>query len=531
MKYAWIPFLWLFILHRPALLSFGKAIPGSEQGDTIRGYWSAWLIAQDPTPLDTIMCNWPSGGHLLPLPPISLLLLSPLTLLLGAAYSLSILVYLHGLLCVVGGYALGRVLNCDRHISLGLGLLLSATPMLGETLSSGVFEYLTLGWMPLFFASLIHTSRGNPIFGPISALLYIIISLESGYYGSAAALGAIIIALVHIRSGKGLLSMIGAALCVGLLAFGTYQHIEPALSKLSSGELQAGGDFRVIMGTAELLALLPGIEPPPPPPGMPSPFVSAPPLFMWILFLFAAIYSFRNTYWSTFTAILFLGIATQSPLLDWWNNGPLGSFVQNLRRFAAPMTLMMLVSIAVAWNHWNKTKEKKHTYIQGIVFTFLLISSAQDLLLRYPLLWTPKVPLFAQTIQQDTQEGAVLVYPTEREGKPSTSHQYLRKNTSFSNPQARLWIQTLINRPMFHYTKLATMIPKEGRRWKFDGGMLSSIEIDQLKQQGLRYVILDSAQLSTQQQQQSKGIFSQKGYGCTHFDEWGGIDLCLLEQR
>ena len=290
--------------------------------------------------------------------------------------------------------------------------------------------------------------------------------------------------------------------------------------------------MRVIMGWAELKALLPGISPPPPPPGMPDPFVSAPPLIIWILFLLAALYSFKKSFWSTILALLFLGIATQSPLLAWWSNGPLGSFVQNLRRFAAPMSIMMLITIAYAWErHSQHPLFKRYIYTKPIIITLLLVSSSFELLTRYPLLWTPSIPLIAQTINRDPTPGAVLVYPQEQEHKKAQTHQYLRKNTSFSNPQARLWFQTLIDRPMHHHSKLATLISKGTRRWKFDGGGLSMIEVEELRQKGLRYIILDHKSISKQQLQQYLQLFQRKGYGCSTFKEWGSLSLCLLENR
>ena len=222
----------------------------------------------------------------------------------------------------------------------------------------------------------------------------------------------------------------------------------------------------------------------------------------------------------------------QSPLVDWWTSNPLGAFVQNLRRFAAPMTLMMLVTIAYGWSDW--TAKKKYTGTEHRFFALLsvlLLWSAKDLLFRYPLLWLPKKPLIAQTIERDPTPGAVLIFPQEQEGRKTTSHQYLRNDTSFSNPQARIWFQTLINREMRHHTKLATLVPKTGRRWKIDGQQLDRRELELLRQQGLRYVILDHKSLNTRQLQQTQGIFSQLGYGCTKFDEWGGLDLCLLEER
>ncbi|MEC7984544.1 MAG: hypothetical protein VX278_05240 [Myxococcota bacterium] len=531
--YPLIALTWGFVLHRPALLNFGKAIPGSDQGDTIRGHWSAWLFSQDLWSLDTTVCLWPDGAHVLPLPPFSFALLSPVTLLFGAAISLSIFLLAHTLLTVVGGYFLCRTLDLEKDISLCLGLLLSATPMLGETLNSGVYEYQTLGWSTLCFASLIRACKGNWKWGFLAGFFYILTALECGYYGSSAALGCILIPCVYIRSKRGIFGGLTAALTTIVLAWLSYQTLQNTLSKLLSPDLQVGGDFRVIMGSAEILALLPGIDPPPPPPGMPDPFVSAPHLLIWLLFAFSAVITVRKNWWMSLLALLYLSIAMQSPLTDWWTDGPLGSFVQNLRRYAAPMNLMLLLTIGFGLQHIldHKKLPLHRNKLLWILTGVLITLSAKDLLLRYPLLWTPKVPLFAQTITMDSTPGAVIVFPQEKETRKSTGHQYLRKNTQFSNPQIRLWFQTLIDRPMRHHSKLATLVAKPGRRWKIDGGSLDRQELIQLKQAGLRYLIIDRSQLSQRKYEQTKKTVSQQGFGCSYFDEWGGIDLCLIAER
>ena len=84
---------------------------------------------------------------------------------------------------------------------------------------------------------------------------------------------------------------------------------------------------------------------------------------------------------------------------------------------------------------------------------------------------------------------------------------------------------------MRHHSKLATLIAKPGRRWKIDGGTLDRQELIQLQQAGLRYLILDRSQLSTGQYDQAKQTLSGLGFGCSYFDEWGGVDLCLLAER
>ena len=132
--------LWIFVLHRPAILHFGNAIPGSQQGDTIRGHWSAWLMSVDATPLNSIFFNWPDGGSLLPLPPISLWLVSPITSLFGAAVGLSALILLHTVLLTFSGYLLARSVEMEQKPSIAMSVLVTLLAPLPDT--HGVIAFL-----------------------------------------------------------------------------------------------------------------------------------------------------------------------------------------------------------------------------------------------------------------------------------------------------------------------------------------------------------------------------------------------------
>ena len=136
-------------LHRPALLNFGDAIPGSAHGDTVRGHWSAWLMSVDLWPLQSDVFLWPDGGGLLPLPPISLAIVAPITRFLGASTGLSFLVFLHSILLMLSCYWMCKLLTMRSNYALIGALLAGSTPMLAETLHAGVYEYQTLGWLIL----------------------------------------------------------------------------------------------------------------------------------------------------------------------------------------------------------------------------------------------------------------------------------------------------------------------------------------------------------------------------------------------
>ena len=62
------------------------------------------------------------------------------------------------------GYLLARAIEMSQKYSYALALLISTIPMLAECLYGGVYEYLTLGWLVLCFASIIQAARGAILF-------------------------------------------------------------------------------------------------------------------------------------------------------------------------------------------------------------------------------------------------------------------------------------------------------------------------------------------------------------------------------
>ena len=127
-------------------------------GDTIRAQWSAWVMAAalPGWPFSTDLAAFPDGVELIPLPPLSLGLVAPITLLAGSTMGLVALLVFHTVLCVLGGSFLARSLGIARIPALASGLLLATTPILGESLRAGIYEYQSIGWMALMMGALIH---------------------------------------------------------------------------------------------------------------------------------------------------------------------------------------------------------------------------------------------------------------------------------------------------------------------------------------------------------------------------------------
>jgi hypothetical protein len=529
--------LWIFVLHRPAILHFGNAIPGSQQGDTIRGHWSAWLMSVDATPLNSTFFNWPDGGSLLPLPPISLWLISPITSLFGAAVGLSALILLHTILLAFSGYLLGRSVEMEQKPSIAMALLITTIPMLGECLYGGVYEYLTLGWLILCFSSLIYAARGHSVFWGMGAgLFYVISMIECGYWASAGVLGVLALICIFIRSLKGFLGIVVSGLVVVALSYGYWLVVKDVFGGFLEKSWQG---TRVIMGSMELLSAIPGIEPPPPPPGQPEPFQSAPSLFFWVCFFIGSASNLRKTWWMFLLSGVYLLISMDSSIMHFYMRSDFGAFALNTRRYSAVMYVFMMLAIIQGFATLHR-KFDVHQYRRWILgslalsFGILIVSNSKNLLFQYPLLWTPQTPSFAKQIYEDPIQGSVIVYPQERtdkqrRGQKHSGHTYLSSSLNFSNPQARLWFQTLINRPMHHTSKLSTL-QKNGRGLQLKRKIQQN-EIRILVSKGLRYVLIDYSALTKGEVKKIAQMLQREGFGCQYFDEWDGIEVCRQSDR
>ena len=115
-------------------------------------------------------------------------------------------------------------------------------------------------------------------------------------------------------------------------------------------------------------------------------------------------------------------------------------------------------------------------------------------------------------------------------GEASQTHQYLSENTSFSNPQARLWFQTLINRKIHHHSRLSTLKKNSETGLQLER-TFSVDEIIRLVPQGLRYIVIDSSQLAPGAAKTHTTQLSQIGFGCQKYDEWGGVYVCRWANR
>ena len=100
---------------------------------------------------------------------------------------------------------------------------------------------------------------------------------------------------------------------------------------------------------------------------------------------------------------------------------------------------------------------------------------------------------------------------------------------NFSNTQARLWFQTLVNRPMHHSSKLSTL-KKNGRGLQLER-KIQQQEIRLLVSKGLRYVLIDYSALTKGEVKKIAQMLQREGFGCQYFDEWDGVEVCRRSDR
>ena len=548
------------ILHRPGLQAWGDAIPG--QGDAIRAHWSAWVVAAEfpRWTLHTTYAGFPDGVHLLALPPISLMLVAPITLLLGPSLGLVALLIFHTVLSVCSASFLGQSLGARRNASLAAGLLLAAAPILGESLRSGIYEYQTVGWIALLIGALIRACKGSLGWGVASGILYIVTLLECGYYGSAMALVVPIVVGTQLKSKRGLVSASFAALTVGLLAWMCSIVLGPVLEgMLSSTTGEVGtppppnvnpvetqpmdnGDARRL-SFAEIGAALPFVGWDDPMNGHPMPYHASPSLLLWIAAISGLVFRLRTLWWLGLSALLLLLLAMGSPLMNWWADGLLGQHVGIPKRLLGPINVLLCGMAALGLDsildRWIKAQWHQKA---SLVFGFLaagLSAHGNGLWTDYPLLWTPKDPAFLSELQNIPSKQAIVVLPQEQpEGPNKLDHQPLMANDpSFANPQARLWWQTRWDRPSRHYSHLGTLTPTSNTPLRIDGpvsnggqSLLDPQEIESLREKGLSALVIDHGQFPGNNPQALSAQIQRIGGRCQYFEDWSGVTVCSFSE-
>jgi len=516
-------------LHWPALTS-GGAIPGSAMGDTLRGHWTAWLVAHTlpAWPFSPTAAAFPDGVDLLPLPPLSLVIVAPVTRLLGPELGLTALVMLHTALAALGGALLARALGSGRGGALLAGATLAVQPGLAETLQLGIYEYQTIGWTALMLAALAATCRGRWRWGPIAGLLYVIAALECGYYGSAAALAALAAVLALTRSWRGALGALLAAIGVAAAALLAWTLFEAVLADLLTPPERgtASRSNRQVMAVAELLAPLD-----------PNTWVTrttAPPALHWFAGALGAALCLRRSAWLAALAAAFALLAIGSPAMTWWNETPLGAPVAHVRRYIVPAGMCLAVCVGLGWS--RLARRVRLPVGAAAMAALVLFDAGRGAWASYPLLVPPADPGFVAPIASDEDDVAVVVLPQEApegRGPRPTTHQRLDRKADFSNPQARLWIQTRLDKAMRHTPTLGTLRRRVPRDLRLDrdparGGVLDRRELERLRAQGLRYLLLAHAQLGPQGLSRLQTDLARVGADCTEYPDWDGVSLCRL---
>ncbi|MDP6932389.1 MAG: hypothetical protein QGG40_05705, partial [Myxococcota bacterium] len=145
-------------IHGPAIEALtGRIIPGGPTSDNLRALWSTWFVGQSlpGLPFVSDLSKYPSGVEFLPVPLLTLLAVSPITRMVDPAAGLATIGFAHTILAVAGGAFLARTMGARPGGALLAGGLLATLPPLSLSLREGVFEYQTIGWLPLQLAALV----------------------------------------------------------------------------------------------------------------------------------------------------------------------------------------------------------------------------------------------------------------------------------------------------------------------------------------------------------------------------------------
>ncbi len=542
------------LLHRELLLGLGTVLPGEAGSDVFRAHWSLWLVAEElpAWPFDTALAGFPSGVDLVPFPAASLVAWAPLTWVLGPDLAHPLLVMAHTALAVVGGTVLVRVLGGSLAGGLVAGALLATQPILGGALRDGTLEVLAIGWLPLQLAAMVLAARGSWRAGLAAGGLFLLICVESVYYGSFAALASLA-ALTLVRDKRGLLASALAGLAVavgaGVMAWLFADVLAGATASMAGLDQDVEAVKASNAADPELmkqLALSPGSR------GWRVSDLWSPPAAHWAVFALGGLVALRRHAWLTALGVLSLLMALDHAAVQLWTDSPVGEVVRFPRRYLAALAVYGSAAAGLGLSLLDRWPRVSWGVAAGLGgYLALWGAHAGGYVRAYPLVALPDLA-FADAIADDAEDCAVLFAPLEVPGGEEQTRKDTPVFASLSGDLASadlLFLQTRMDKAAFTAPDLLTLVrqPGQGSRLAKNAidlafastdqqvpgsaklpALAYEQELDWLMGAGLKYLVIDLARYPGDERDLLLGALGEHVVDATDFDDGTGVRVVRL---
>ena len=496
-------------------------------GAGLKGLWSAWAAAKlfPRFIAETDWVGFPDGVLAMPMPPLSLALVSPISSALSPEMGLVALVVLHTTLATCAGGVLARVLGARTSGVMMAGLFLATWPEARTAIYRGTLEYLTICWLAFMLAALVLVCRGRWRWGPVAGLLYVVTALECGLYGSAGALVVLVCVAVNARTRAAW----GGLLLGGLTAFGLsaalWIPLAPLLAQLHSTPPPPPG---IVASPADLFSFAPR-------PGAETVYPVT--IVHWILLLGGLWASPRKLAWLAACVLVFLAFSLATPVVHPWMATPLGARASNVVHYLGPAGVLWAVIAGAGADALVRRVGWRPTALPGLALgsgLALVVLLSCGWWWSYPITRAPLPPEFVVDLTRSSDRRAVVVLqPAHPRTEVVTTPGYYSiegEVTFLRNPNARLWLQTVLDRPTMYFPGLVSVaLLSKPPDW-LGRSPVSALEAHQvawLRRAGFGYVLLDH-QTCGGSLGVLRGSLVDQGASCREYDEWGGISVCRL---
>ncbi len=258
----------LAVVRMPSLLAApARRLWGDVQTDLLTVPWTLWHVAWDAVYMrqlggHTASVDWPDGGTFWPASPLESLLLTPVTLLLGAVVAANLLQLLHVGLAGGCAYALLRRVTGSWVAALAVSPLLALSPVLLCSAHNGNPEAAQLYWLPLAGLAAYEAMRSpRARLVPVASLLLAFSVISNVYVGLAtgvAVLGMLALSGVRRWGRATAIVSLGVVLASPVLLWAA--SISMGRGSILQRDAEVVARQRLLEGQASLLELVrPGI--------------------------------------------------------------------------------------------------------------------------------------------------------------------------------------------------------------------------------------------------------------------------------
>lgn len=205
-KYIWVfilYFIFALIFTWPLILNMNNSIAGHPLGEVWSHIWGLqWLktsyLQTGTFPFQTASLNYPYGGGIFYIDPLSGLLSIPIQMVASLPFTYNFLIILNLAFGAYAAFLLANFYLKNHYAAFYAGAVYSFSAYFLSSISTGTSEAFNIGWIPLFMYCFLKTLTGKKMIYTVYSGIVLFIVLFSNFYYAEFTLMFAVFAFIYV---------------------------------------------------------------------------------------------------------------------------------------------------------------------------------------------------------------------------------------------------------------------------------------------------------------------------------------------